>query len=286
MKCGRVLGRPCLAEAPSLAVTSRSGRCVLAPPRMSRAGVGGSRTIKAKACQCAFYLQPAALSCDMVLHQVFRARCVRKTSIGGRVRHGVKSGASCETSKAWNVTPHLHREYRLQNGNPHAKSLPLGSEGTSENRCLRRPWVFITGGCSGRGVQWMGVVPYSKLVYNTTQITTPCFHCTPLWWILSPNLAGTRCALKKTCAHGPSFEEDNKIIENNLKSCSKSLEELRRNLSVAAVLAASNCCLARGFASRSGLGSLQLRLRRNLIWEGWNPWKQRNPPHRSCSSTS
>ena len=38
----------------------------------------------------------------------------------------------------------------------------------------------VGGGCSGRGVQWMGVVLHSKLVYNTIQITTPCFHCTPL----------------------------------------------------------------------------------------------------------
>ena len=30
------------------------------------------------------------------------------------------------------------------------------------------------------GVQRMGVVLYSKLVYNIVQITTPCFHCTPL----------------------------------------------------------------------------------------------------------
>ena len=30
----------------------------------------------------------------------------------------------------------------------------------------RMSWVFITGGCSGRGVQGMGVVLYSKLVYN------------------------------------------------------------------------------------------------------------------------
>ena len=30
------------------------------------------------------------------------------------------------------------------------------------------------------GVQWIGVVLYSKIVYNTIQITTPCFHCTPL----------------------------------------------------------------------------------------------------------
>ena len=41
-------------------------------------------------------------------------------------------------------------------------------------------WVFITGGCSRRGVQWMGVVLHSKLVYNTIEITRPCFHCTPL----------------------------------------------------------------------------------------------------------
>ena len=27
-------------------------------------------------------------------------------------------------------------------------------------------WVSITGGCSGRGVQWMEVVLYNKLVYN------------------------------------------------------------------------------------------------------------------------
>ena len=30
----------------------------------------------------------------------------------------------------------------------------------------RTDWVFITGGCSGRGVQWIGVVLYNKLVYN------------------------------------------------------------------------------------------------------------------------
>ena len=27
-------------------------------------------------------------------------------------------------------------------------------------------WVFITGGCSVRGVQWIGVVSYNKTVYN------------------------------------------------------------------------------------------------------------------------
>ena len=51
------------------------------------------------------------------------------------------------------------------------------------NQC---PYMGIhQGGCSGRGVQRMGVVLYNKLVYYIIQITTPCFHCTPLWWILN-----------------------------------------------------------------------------------------------------
>ena len=47
-------------------------------------------------------------------------------------------------------------------------------------RRARLQWVFITGGCSGRGMQWMGVVLDNKLVHNSIQITTPCFHCNPL----------------------------------------------------------------------------------------------------------
>ena len=41
-------------------------------------------------------------------------------------------------------------------------------------------WTLCRGGCSGSGVQWIGVVLYSKLVYNIIYITTPCFHFTPL----------------------------------------------------------------------------------------------------------
>ena len=41
-------------------------------------------------------------------------------------------------------------------------------------------WILCRGGCSGSGVQWIEVVLYSKLVYDVIQITTPCFHCTPL----------------------------------------------------------------------------------------------------------
>ena len=41
-------------------------------------------------------------------------------------------------------------------------------------------WVFITAGCSRRGVQQIGVVLSNTLVYNIIQITTPRFHCTPL----------------------------------------------------------------------------------------------------------
>ena len=42
---------------------------------------------------------PAAVVCDMVLHQGSRKRRARKNGIGGEVRHGVTSGVSCETSK-------------------------------------------------------------------------------------------------------------------------------------------------------------------------------------------
>ena len=71
----------------------------------------------------------------------------------------------------------------------------------SEDWQILACWVFITGGCSGRGVQWIGVALYNKLVYKIIQITTPCFHCTPplrnvemsssegpLWVVLSTRL--------------------------------------------------------------------------------------------------
>ena len=44
-------------------------------------------------------LHPAAVWCDMVLHQASRARRVGNTGIGSEVRHGATSGVSCETSK-------------------------------------------------------------------------------------------------------------------------------------------------------------------------------------------
>ena len=56
-------------------------------------------------------IHPAAVRCEMVLHQAFRARRVRKNGIGGEVRCGVTSGVSCETSLNKHVTPHLHREH-------------------------------------------------------------------------------------------------------------------------------------------------------------------------------
>ena len=45
-------------------------------------------------------------------------------------------------------------------------------------------WVFIKGGCSRRGVQWIGVLSCNKTAYHIMWTTTPCFHGTPLWWIL------------------------------------------------------------------------------------------------------
>ena len=48
------------------------------------------------------------------------------------------------------------------------ETLRVGGGRGMAGRARARPrgWVFITGECSGRGVQWMGVVLYHKLVYN------------------------------------------------------------------------------------------------------------------------
>ena len=58
------------------------------------------------------HLHPAAVRCDMVVHQAFRSRRVRKTGIGGEVRHGVTSGVSRETSSNKHVTSQFHRDHR------------------------------------------------------------------------------------------------------------------------------------------------------------------------------
>ena len=55
----------------------------------------------------------------------------------------------------------------------------------TQNMFDRVYWIFIKGGCSRRGVQWMGVVLCNKTACAIMSTTTPCFHCTPLWWILS-----------------------------------------------------------------------------------------------------
>ena len=52
------------------------------------------------------HLHPVAVRCDMVLRQVFRARRVRKTGIGGEVRHGVTLGASSCTPKLHPAMPY------------------------------------------------------------------------------------------------------------------------------------------------------------------------------------
>ena len=45
-----------------------------------------------------FSLHPAAVRCDMALHQALRARRERRNGIGAEVRHDVTSGVSRETS--------------------------------------------------------------------------------------------------------------------------------------------------------------------------------------------
>ena len=72
---------------------------------------------------------------------------------------------------------------RRKGGLWESRGLPLASPHlthlTHPLSHLAHLWILCRGGCSRRGVQWMGVVLYSNLVYNTIQITTPCFHCTP-----------------------------------------------------------------------------------------------------------
>ena len=73
------------------------------------------------------------------------------------------------------------REIRLDEFRPELLEVGRGVAEGQGLRGGRRPLrAFIKGGCSGRWVQRMGVVLYDKLVYNSLQITTPCFHCTPL----------------------------------------------------------------------------------------------------------
>ena len=63
-----------------------------------------------------------------------------------------------------------------------AYPVPYPSPQAVPNR--RDTGYSLQGGAVGGGLQCLGVVLYNKLVYNIIQITTPCFHCTPLWWIL------------------------------------------------------------------------------------------------------
>ena len=75
--------------------TTSDGPCDLAP---------------ALTCSARLEILPAAMRCDMVLHQALRAGHVRKSGSGGEVRHGVTSGASCETYLNKLLIPHLNRE--------------------------------------------------------------------------------------------------------------------------------------------------------------------------------
>ena len=53
----------------------------------------------------------------------------------------------------------------MRNAGPFFQQL-LALESESE-ACIVEDRVFITGGCSGRGVQWMGVIFCNKTAYNT-----------------------------------------------------------------------------------------------------------------------
>ena len=64
-----------------------------------------------------------------------------------------------------------------------SSSSVLGCDSGSANT-LKSFGYSLQGGAVRGGVQWIGVALHDKLVDNIIEITTPCFHCTPLWWIL------------------------------------------------------------------------------------------------------
>ena len=72
-------------------------------------------------------VHPAAVRCDVVSHQVWRARHVRTTGIGGEVRHGVTkircfvrdiSTQACNTSPPQGVALFLESHGRNIQGRP------------------------------------------------------------------------------------------------------------------------------------------------------------------------
>ena len=91
--------------------------------------------------------------------------CSRASSRGASTANFQTKNSSSSSSSSYY---HYHYHYHPA---PPAKAPPAPGDGY---------WIFIKGGCSGRGVQWIGVVLHNKLVHDTIQITTPCFHCTPL----------------------------------------------------------------------------------------------------------
>ena len=54
----------------------------------------------------------------------------------------------------------------LHNSNNKYSNFINNSNTNNNNNRIVQYWVFITGGCSGSGVQWIEVASYSKLVYN------------------------------------------------------------------------------------------------------------------------
>ena len=60
---------------------------------------------------------------------------------------------------------------------PKLTALP---QAVARNAAGRPSGYSSKGGCSRRGVQWMGVALYNNTAYNLMHTTTPCFHCTPL----------------------------------------------------------------------------------------------------------
>ena len=69
---------------------------------------------------------------------------------------------------------YMQREREMDRYNTHSRTsqpkhfrkLPARKRQACARACRVARWILCRGGCSGSGVQWIGVVLHSKLVYN------------------------------------------------------------------------------------------------------------------------
>ena len=83
----------------------------------------------------------------------------------------------------------------------HYITIPLRGRPPRERCTMPYPWVFITGGCCGRGVQWMGAVLYNQLVTSIYHDIIKSLH--PVSTAPPPLMNLERCRIRGGCRCTP-----------------------------------------------------------------------------------